>query len=457
MTKDTRVRGVAIAMGAAFCLLSYFGNTNYSRLDALYTLVGSQQLISQGTLSLDSVMEKNGGGVPFPDKNLRKIDGHYHMFFPIGSSLLAAPAVWVANRLGMDMVEVDDEVAVQRVLATFSVALTFVLMFLIASEYLTLGPAFVLAFLFAYAGPVMSIGGTAYRSHNPAMILNSLVVWSIVREQMERRRLFHPAVMGALLGFGYVCRPTTGSLIATAGIFFLLARPMRDALLAGLGGALVLGVFSAWSWLAVGMPMPPYYMPSRLTESGSVVWEALLGQTISPTRGLFVYMPFFTIALGAVPWAWPSLRRRPLFWFGIAWTTLHFAIISRFPVWWGGTTFGPRFFTDVTPCLLLITLEIWRAGNRAWPKKGFRVWVAIFLLGGTIGLYIHCYQGLYNRAGVKNWYQLTRPGIHRERFFDWHHPQFLHDSKDDEKLKKYWRRKMREIKQTSESPSQSDE
>jgi hypothetical protein len=154
-------------------------------------------------------------------------------------------------------------------------------------------------------------------------------------------------------------------------------------------------------------------------------------------------MPFFTVALLSTPWAWATLRCRPLFWLGVGWTAVHFAVISRFPIWWGGATYGPRFFTDVTPGLLLIALEIWRAGSRTWPKNRFRAWVAVFLMGGGMGLFMHSYQGLFNPA-INQWYRITLGKYHHERFFDWHHPVFLHRSENNFELEQYWKNQEKE-------------
>jgi hypothetical protein len=424
-------------------VISYHGSVSYTRADSRYTLVTSQALVQDGTIAIDSYMVVNGGELSGDNRRFREINGHYYLYFPIGSSIVAAPAVWIANRFGMDMVRYQDENKMQRVLAALSVGLTFVALVLIAFEYLGLGPAFVLAFFFAYGGPVISIGGTAYRSHNTAMLLNSLVILSIVREEMGRRRLFHPTVLGALLAFGYVCRPTTGSLIVAAGLFFLFARPMRDALLAGLGGVLLLSAFSAWSWMSLERPLPPYYMPSRLAgKSIAQMWVPFLGLTISPSRGVFVFMPFLTVAVGAVPWVWMTARRRPLFWLGTGWAAFHLVMISRFPGWWGGATYGPRFFTDVTPGLLLVALEVWSVGSQTWSRKWFCAWVAILSLGGAAGLYMHSYKGLYAPA-IKAWHRVSGAQHHHERFFDWRYPVFLHKARYNDEVKEYWKNKER--------------
>ena len=100
--------------------------------------------------------------------------------------------------------------------------------------------------------------------------------------------------------------------------------------------------------MVFGQVLPSYYLPERLS-GGATVGTALLGNLLSPGRGLFVFSP---ILLVAIPGFIISLRDRADHRlhtaFGLI-IILHWLSISRFPHWWGGFSFGPRLMSDILP------------------------------------------------------------------------------------------------------------
>jgi hypothetical protein len=104
----------------------------------------------------------------------------------------------------------------------------------------------------------------------------------------------------------------------------------------------------------------------------------------------------------------------------LCWPITHLIVISRFPHWWAGFSFGPRLCTDLLPglfVLLCLTIQQARATS-AWLLP-----LAIALLG-LPSILINTYQGLYNTA-TQHWND--RPNIDRNPrlLFDWRYPQFL--------------------------------
>ncbi|UCF95435.1 MAG: hypothetical protein JSW39_15240, partial [Desulfobacterales bacterium] len=84
----------------------------------------------------------------------------------------------------------------------------------------------------------------------------------------------------------------------------------------------------------------------------------LSGLFVSPGRGLFVYSPFLLfIFVGIYMWLKCDRGfRAPIYTISFAFVVLHVVLVSRYFAWWGGWNYGPRYLTDVTPCLMILLL-----------------------------------------------------------------------------------------------------
>src|SRR5262245_21235954 len=102
--------------------------------------------------------------------------------------------------------------------------------------------------------------------------------------------------LGGNLGFAYIDRPTNAVPLAATAAWVLICRrrDMREFLL---GVAAVLVPFLAANLAVYDHPLPPYYRPSFVGGHNRYALEALLGNLISPSRGLLVYSPIFAFSL----------------------------------------------------------------------------------------------------------------------------------------------------------------
>jgi hypothetical protein len=80
-------------------------------------------------------------------------------------------------------------------------------------------------------------------------------------------------------------------------------------------GCVWLAAFVAYSRYYFGVNLPNYYRADRLTFDS--FWEALAGNLISPSRGLFIYVPVLVFVVtclcdiagaGFIPDSWRSAR-----------------------------------------------------------------------------------------------------------------------------------------------------
>jgi hypothetical protein len=385
------------------------------RSDPRATLVATQVLLAHGTLAMDSLGPERlrDYGYVFGEHG-----GHYYSRFPLGTSLLATPFVFVARLLGLDLREYENERLLQVLLVALVAAADVALLVRLARFWLAPGWALAAAAVVWFGSSLASTQVTALWSHDFATLLALVALVLGLGAARERAPVPALAIAFALL-FAYLCRPTF-SVFAVALLAYLFAHDRRGALKAA--GLLVvgLGLFVAVCWFALGQPLPDYYLPQRLR--GSHYLTALVGNLVSPSRGLFVYSPVVLLPLVFLRATVRGFaREKSLLFVAVAWPLAHLLLVSRLRHWWAGYSFGPRFLTDVIPGLFVLLCVALRASLERRP----RVTALVFALLGAGSCAINTVQGLYNRA-PKYWNAAPNIDTHPELVFDWSYPQFLH-------------------------------
>ncbi len=92
-------------------------------------------------------------------------------------------------------------------------------------------------------------------------------------------------------------------------------------------------------------------------------------------------------------------------------------VISSFPHWWAGHSFGPRSFTDMTPYLvwLLVPVVEWLAAERTKARPAV---LAAMVVCTAFSAVVH-FRGATDMA-VHLWYpQPLDVDQHPERLWDW--------------------------------------
>jgi len=226
------------------------------------------------------------------------------------------------------------------------------------------------------------------------------------------------------LAAAYVIRPTNSISILLLGVYMLM-RHRKYVLPALAWSLLIAGPFVAFSLNVYGAVLPPYYRASRLDQHPGF-YEALAGNMVSPARGLFIFSPILLLSAVGI---WLKIHRRQFLLLDgllLAAIVLHWAAISSFPHWWGGHSYGPRFFTDMTPYmvyfLMPVVAELRQAGPRVVARRVCLI-SAMVLLGGA-SFFIHM-------RGANAWSTMlwnvnpTNVDQHPERLWMWDDLQFL--------------------------------
>jgi hypothetical protein len=371
-----------------------------------------------------------------PDSRAEPCDGHLYGRYPIGGTVLAAPLIISvvggihvlhpvlrhvhASRpiidgflhgdfdLGHPLIEME--------VASLLLAATAVMIYLIARLQLPAPRAVILALLFALATSAYSTAGRALWQHTPSMLLLTVVIYLLLGAE-ERPVL--AAWAGIPVALSYTVRPTDALFVLIFTAYVAVRH--RGMLLRYLfAAAPIAAIFLAYNFSIYHAALSPYYhshIDGFRPGDWPLLGEALAGNLISPSRGLLVFTPVFLLA------AWSMLRGKwkvPLAPWLATLALLHWLVISAYVQnWWAGHSYGPRFFTDLTPVFILFLIpyfEHWELCSRS-----VRV---IFATLALVGLAIHL-QGGWS-AAVYQWNVLpANIDQHPERAWDWTDPQFL--------------------------------
>jgi hypothetical protein len=141
--------------------------------------------------------------------------------------------------------------------------------------------------------------------------------------------------------------------------------------------------------------------------------SGLLGSFFSPARGLFLYFPAALVALVVICRHAAALHRDPL-WPALGLGILLMTLLNvSYNVWYGGHTFGPRYFTEVQPLILILL-------GAAWQTSGLRSGIAALLLAPVIAYSVSIQSmGTFNDATMTWNASPTNVDRDRSRLWDW--------------------------------------
>jgi len=412
--------------------------------DSKWTLLTTQSIIENNTLQLNKYIGTKGSyTIKKGDKlgySIDAIDGNLYSLFPLGSSLSSLPFVWVETQIFDKYMKIHSQNRlVQKEIAAFVAVGIFILLYLIASFYISSKWSILVATLFWLGTSLSSTLGAGLWSHTFAILyafISIYLVLKIIKEDRDGYWIF----LGFTLFMAYLTRPTMSLLSVTLIIYLFFNHKKAVALKSSLLVFLFLGLFVLYSLSEFNQILPNYYMPKRL--SGGDFGLALMANTFSPSRGLFVFSPFLLLFFIGFKDLYRVFRENITLLIILIWIIVHLIIISKFPHWSGGWCYGSRFMSDVLPAIYLIFIillsYIFKTGN---IKK--RIVVSIFLiLSISFSIYSNAIMGLFSNNCAVLWNKF--PTRDYELYFDWKYPQFLHtDNMHDRRLVKY---KMKIIK-----------
>lgn len=318
-------------------------------------------------------------------------DGRWHSVYGPAQSLAAVP-LYLLGRLAAGGESGDRRIALVRWICAFNPLLTAGTAALLAWWVMALGTgrrAAVGASLGFLATTLAWPYAKTFLSEplSALCLLVAAVAWWAGRERPGPL-----AVAGGALAAAVLVRPHNVVLAPVLAVAVARRpRAARDLAILLAPVAAAVGWWLVYNRARFGAPLDFGYLPEVRSDFAlRNLPEGLLGQLLSPGRGLLFYAP--TVVL--IWWGWPALRRRDarLARVLLALVAVQALFYSLRSVWWGNWCWGPRYFVPVLP-LLAVLAAPW--GEGAGPGRQ-RLAVALALLGlagAWAGLVV--YNGLY--------------------------------------------------------------
>ncbi|MDQ2856705.1 MAG: hypothetical protein M3R68_10280 [Acidobacteriota bacterium] len=359
-------------------------------------------------------------------------DGHFYYYFPPGTSTLSVPFVAVLKLFGISAANpdgthnVEKEIEIQTALAALLMAALAVICLFTARVVLPLSWSAIIALACAFGTQMWSTASRAMWTETWAIFLMGVVVWMLFRSQVLKQKL-NPIVLGTLLAWTYFVRPTNA--VAILGISVWLFLFQRQLIVRyALTGAVWLALFVAYSWDHFHQVLPQYYLANRLAFKEAGV--ALPGNLISPSRGLFVFVPVLLFVAFLLVRYWREVEQRSLVWLSLGVIGLHLIVIAGFDPWHGGFSYGPRFSTGLVPWFTLLSILgirgmlDWRRQHSATATWSWRLQTGCGALLLVLSVLINARGALARETWVWN-VRPTNVDDYPGKIWDWRQPQFL--------------------------------
>ncbi|MCI0626310.1 MAG: glycosyltransferase family 39 protein [Acidobacteria bacterium] len=351
-----------LLLGSVYFLTSS-GNTVDVTDDAMLRFAVTERLVEKGTFDLPGDLGRRFG-VLGPD-------GSYYTNHGIGQSVLAVPFYWAGKLLGNSKFLVS-------MMGPVACGLTCVVLLRLG---LRLGYSTRTAVRLALiAGLCTQLWPESKSPFDHSLetlftLLSLLLVFAGSRE--DRNQLF--VLAGGCLGLAVLTRVTAILWALPLLVFFwfpdedmqrtlkrsqLLTRAVAFA--AGLVPflALILWYNSARFGSVFEAGYNQWARDRNVDNFSNALWLGLLGETVSPGKGVLLYSPVLALAIIGAP-AFLRWRRRTAVFCGAA-TALYLVFFGKYIAWHGDVAWGPRYLTFLMPLWLLCLGVFW---NRKLSRK----------------------------------------------------------------------------------------
>ena len=356
---------------------------------------------------------------------LEVVGNHYYYYMPPGSSVLSLPFVAVLNRFGLSASNADGsynpqgEVALERIIAALLMATAAAIFFLTSRLLLTTTWSLVITFAAAFGTQIWSTSSRALWADTWGIVLTSGVVYLLLAHELKIRQL-NPVVLATLLSWMYFVRPTNAIIIATITIYLLLWH--RSLFLPyALTGALWLIGFLSYSWIHYHHLLPTYFRVNRRLRVQNLL-TAIVGNLVSPSRGLFIYVPILLFLSYVLFRNRAFVRPRRLVWISLLISIFFLLVVSAFDPWWGGASFGPRYLAPLVPWFVLLAILGFKAMLEApRPVSSSLIFAGMFLLAASITVHA---IGAFSKTAWK-WNATGDLDHNPRKVWDIRYPQLL--------------------------------
>lgn len=247
-----------------FVFITHFSFGIATPTDSIWFVPTALSILHEGNTNLD---EYQSVIATKPSYTVATAQGHLYNHFPLAPSLIALPFVWLVDQGAIGLLDYDLYQAslhliplagVELFVAANLVALTALLLYLLAREWLTTTQALLVVGIFAFCSPAWSTASRSLWQHGPSMCLLTLALYLL---HQTPQRPWLAQFISLPLALAYLVRPTNILSLGAISLFVLLVY-RRYAL-----------AYLAWGIL-LALPFLAYHLH---------VYDALLPPTILQT------------------------------------------------------------------------------------------------------------------------------------------------------------------------------
>jgi hypothetical protein len=337
---------------------------------------------------------------------LLPLQGHIVSVYPLVTPLLVTPlylpALLYLDHHGWGDVARVRQVALvmEKIAASAIAAAAAGLMLLLLRRRMSRGRAILLTIAFAFGTETWVIGSQALWQHGTAELLLIVALMAAAGEPTPRRL----ATAGLACGLVIANRPPDALLAAGIALYVpFWVRPLPRGLIFFAAAALPLAVTVAYDLSIFGNLSGGYGYILEHTTSYRHFFRfpfaaGLVGQLVSPGKGLFVYCPFLLLLPIGSRWVLRA-PQRPLSLCLILGVALQLVLYS-WNDWRGGFSYGPRYLTDMVPILVWLLAPVVESLRAAG--------LAVFAATGLFAIYVQLVGAFYYPGAGSD--QLYYPG-----------------------------------------------
>ncbi|MDO8735874.1 MAG: hypothetical protein Q7K29_02170, partial [Thermoleophilia bacterium] len=254
--------------------------------------------------------------------------------------------------------------------------------------------------------------------HGPSMLFLTVNLYLILLARKKPALIQYASLP---LAFSYVMRPSNSISIILLSAFVLIWY--RRYFIRYLLWALPVAVpFVIYNLLVYQWPLSTYYFSVGRTDTLPSFFEGLAGTIISPGRGLLVFSPILALSIAGLFMKREERSGKRLDYFLAAIVVLNWITFASIDDWWGGHSFGPRYFTDMMPYMvyLMIPVLMLMAKSRGLDKLALG-WCVMVLI--AISFFIH-YKGATD-IDAQSWNFHPDVDTNPGRLWDWRDISFF--------------------------------
>jgi hypothetical protein len=312
---------------------------------------------------------------------LKKIGSHYLSTYPVAAGIFALPYYlpsvlggvpgnsWIASDL-------------EKLAASFTVLLSIILFYFTTMRIASRNVALMTAAIYALATSSFSISSQALWQHGASQLCLTSALYCLVRGSKEALWL---AYAGFPASFAIVCRPTDILLVFPIGLYILFHQTRK------LPGFLLTGIPPLVFQLIYNKIYFDNFFRTQWNVAQEYFWstpllEGIASILFSPGRGLLIYSPIFIFSFIGMILCWRKNGDLLVRYLSVG-VIANLLLYSKFFMWWGGYTYGPRLLADLSPILCLFLVFVVPLLKSRWIKTAFAVLVFWSVSAHAIGAY----------------------------------------------------------------------